>query len=265
MIRIAVYGKGGIGKSTTVSNVASALAEMGLTVMQIGCDPKADSTILLRHGEAVPAVLDLYNEKKQALRLEDMIRIGYNNVICVEAGGPTPGLGCAGRGIITALEKLKEMGSYEIYKPDVVLYDVLGDVVCGGFSMPMRNGYADKVFVLTSGENMAIHAAANIAMAVDNFKSRGYAGMGGFILNHRNVPREEEKVAELAEDFHTEVVGTLSYSEQVVLAEEQKKTLIECYPDSDMAEEYRVLARKMYSICEGSQTEKKNAVGTGKI
>ncbi len=265
MIRIAVYGKGGIGKSTTVSNVASALAEMGLTVMQIGCDPKADSTILLRHGEAVPAVLDLYNEKKQALRLEDMIRIGYNNVICVEAGGPTPGLGCAGRGIITALEKLKEMGAYEIYKPDVVLYDVLGDVVCGGFSMPMRNGYADKVFVLTSGENMAIHAAANIAMAVDNFKSRGYAGMGGFILNHRNVPREEEKVAELAEDFHTEVVGTLSYSEQVVLAEEQKKTLIECYPDSDMAEEYRVLARKMYSICEGSQTEKKNAVGTGKI
>lgn len=265
MIRIAVYGKGGIGKSTTVSNVASALAEMGLTVMQIGCDPKADSTILLRHGEAVPAVLDLYNEKKQALRLEDMIRIGYNNVICVEAGGPTPGLGCAGRGIITALEKLKEMGAYEIYKPDVVLYDVLGDVVCGGFSMPMRNGYADKVFVLTSGENMAIHAAANIAMAVENFKSRGYAGMGGFILNHRNVPREEEKVAELAEDFHAEVVGTLSYSEQVVLAEEQKKTLIECYPDSDMAEEYRVLARKMYSICEGSQTEKKNAVGTGKI
>ena len=265
MIRIAVYGKGGIGKSTTVSNVASALAEMGLTVMQIGCDPKADSTILLRYGEAVPAVLDLYNEKKQALRLEDMIRIGYNNVICVEAGGPTPGLGCAGRGIITALEKLKEMGAYEIYKPDVVLYDVLGDVVCGGFSMPMRNGYADKVFVLTSGENMAIHAAANIAMAVDNFKSRGYAGMGGFILNHRNVPREEEKVAELAEDFHTEVVGTLSYSEQVVLAEEQKKTLIECYPDSDMAEEYRVLARKMYSICESSQTEKKNAVGTGKI
>lgn len=265
MIRIAVYGKGGIGKSTTVSNVASALAEMGLTVMQIGCDPKADSTILLRHGEAVPAVLDLYNEKKQALRLGDMIRIGYNNVICVEAGGPTPGLGCAGRGIITALEKLKEMGAYEIYRPDVVLYDVLGDVVCGGFSMPMRNGYADKVFVLTSGENMAIHAAANIAMAVENFKSRGYAGMGGFILNHRNVPREEEKVAELAEDFHTEVVGTLSYSEQVVLAEEQKKTLIECYPDSDMAEEYRVLARKMYSICEGSQTEKKNAVGTGKI
>ena len=134
MIRIAVYGKGGIGKSTTVSNVSAALAEMGLKVMQIGCDPKADSTILLRHGETVPAVLDLYNEKKQALQLEDMIRIGYNGVICVEAGGPTPGLGCAGRGIITALEKLKELGAYDVYKPDVVLYDVLGDVVCGGFS-----------------------------------------------------------------------------------------------------------------------------------
>ena len=249
MIRIAVYGKGGIGKSTTVSNVAVALTEMGLKVMQIGCDPKADSTILLRHGETVPAVLDLYNEKKQALQLEDMIRIGYNGVICVEAGGPTPGLGCAGRGIITALEKLKELGAYDVYKPDVVIYDVLGDVVCGGFSMPMRNGYADKVFIITSGENMAIHAAANIAMAVDNFKNRGYAELGGFILNRRDVPREEEKVEELAEDFRTSVIGTLSHSEQVPLSEEQKKALMECYPDSAMAEEYRTLAKQMYAIC----------------
>ena len=239
MIRIAVYGKGGIGKSTTVSNVAAALSEMGLKVMQIGCDPKADSTILLRHGEAVPAVLDLYNEKKQTLKLDDMIRIGYNGVICVEAGGPTPGLGCAGRGIITALEKLKELG----------VYDVLGDVVCGGFSMPMRGGYADKVFIITSGENMAIHAAANIAMAVDNFKNRGYAELGGLILNRRDVPREEEKVEELADDFHTDVIGILSHSDQVILAEEQKKTLMECYPESEMAEEYRVLAKQMYRIC----------------
>ena len=260
MIRIAVYGKGGIGKSTTVSNVAAALAEMGLKVMQIGCDPKADSTILLRHGEAVPAVLDLYNEKKQALQLVDMIRIGYNNVICVEAGGPTPGLGCAGRGIITALEKLKELGAYEVYKPDVVLYDVLGDVVCGGFSMPMRNGYADKVFILTSGENMAIHAAANIAMAVQNFKNRGYAGLGGLILNRRDVPREEEKVEELADDFQTAVIGTLSHSSQVVLAEEQQKTLMECYPESEMAEEYRALAVQMYRICGGVLKDENDAV-----
>ena len=260
MIRIAVYGKGGIGKSTTVSNVTAALAETGLKVMQIGCDPNADSTILLRHGEAVPAVLDLYNEKKQALQLEDMIRIGYNNVICVEAGGPTPGLGCAGRGIITALEKLKELGAYEVYKPDVVLYDVLGDVVCGGFSMPMRNGYADKIFIITSGENMAIHAAANIAMAVQNFKNRGYAGLGGLILNRREVPREEKKVAELAEDFHTSVIGTLSHSEQVVLAEEQQKTLMECYTESEMAEEYRALAVQMYRICGGALRDGNSAV-----
>ena len=260
MIRIAVYGKGGIGKSTTVSNVAAALAEMGLRVMQIGCDPKADSTILLRHGEAVPAVLDLYNEKKQLLQLEDMVRIGYNNVICVEAGGPTPGLGCAGRGIITALEKLKELGAYEVYKPDVVLYDVLGDVVCGGFSMPMRNGYADKVFILTSGENMAIHAAANIAMAVQNFKNRGYAGLGGLILNRRDVPREEEKVEELADDFQTAVIGTLSHSSQVALAEEQQKTLMECYPESEMAEEYRALAVQMYRICGGVLKDENDAV-----
>ena len=260
MIRIAVYGKGGIGKSTTVANVAAALAEMGLRVMQIGCDPKADSTILLRHGEAVPAVLDLYNKKKQSLQLEDMIRIGYNNVICVEAGGPTPGLGCAGRGIITALEKLKELGAYEVYKPDVVLYDVLGDVVCGGFSMPMRNGYADKVFILTSGENMAIHAAANIAMAVQNFKNRGYAGLGGLILNRRDVPREEKKVAELADDFQTAVIGTLSHSSQVVLAEEQQKTLMECYPESEMAEEYRALAVQMYRICGGVLKDENDAV-----
>ena len=260
MIRIAVYGKGGIGKSTTVSNVAAALAEMGLRVMQIGCDPKADSTILLRHGEAVPAVLDLYNKKKQSLQLEDMIRIGYNNVICVEAGGPTPGFGCAGRGIITALEKLKELGAYEVYKPDVVLYDVLGDVVCGGFSMPMRNGYADKVFILTSGENMAIHAAANIAMAVQNFKNRGYAGLGGLILNRRDVPREEEKVAELADDFQTAVIGTLSHSSQVALAEEQQKTLMDCYPESEMAEEYRALAVQMYRICGGVLKDENDAV-----
>lgn len=245
MIKIAIYGKGGIGKSTTVSNVAAALAESGLKVMQIGCDPKADSTIQLRHGEPVPTVLDLYKEKKQSLQLEDMVRIGYNGVICVEAGGPTPGLGCAGRGIITALEKLKETGAYETYQPDVILYDVLGDVVCGGFTMPMRNGYADKVFILTSGENMAIHAAANIAMAVENFKNRGYATLGGLILNRRDVPREEEKVQELADDFHTSVIGMLSHSEQVILAEEQGKTLMECYSDSAMAEEYRALARAM--------------------
>lgn len=253
MIKIAVYGKGGIGKSTTVSNVAAALAEQGLKVMQIGCDPKADSTLQLRHGEHVPTVLELVNKKKNAFELTDMVRIGYGGVICVEAGGPTPGLGCAGRGIITALEKLKEKGAYEVYQPDVVMYDVLGDVVCGGFSMPMRKGYADQVFIITSGENMAIHAAANIAMAVENFKNRGYASLGGLILNRRNVKRENEKVEELARDFHTEIVGSLSHSEQVTLAEERQQILLEAFPDSEMAEEYRELARRMMAVCRGGE------------
>ena len=249
MIKIAVYGKGGIGKSTTVSNVAAALAEKGLKVMQIGCDPKADSTMQLRHGEAVPTVLELVNQRKNDFELEDMVRIGFGGVVCVEAGGPTPGMGCAGRGIITALEKLKEKGAYEVYQPDVVLYDVLGDVVCGGFTMPMRKGYADKVFIITSGENMAIHAGANIAMAVQNFKNRGYASLGGIILNRRNVKREEEKVQELADDFETTVVGKLTRSELVTDAEEQGKTLMECYSDSEMAEEYRTLTENILKIC----------------
>lgn len=249
MIKIAVYGKGGIGKSTTISNVAAALSEQGYKVMQIGCDPKADSTLLLRHGEPMTTVLDLVREKKDGFTLEDMVRIGYGGVICVEAGGPAPGMGCAGRGIIAALEKLKEKGAYEVYQPDIVIYDVLGDVVCGGFSMPMRKGYADKVFVLTSGENMAIHAAANIAMAVDNFKNRGYAGMGGLILNRRNIKREEEKVQELAEDIHSRVIGSLDHSELVADAEEQRMTVLEGWPDSEMAGQYRKLAAEMIKIC----------------
>lgn len=249
MIKIAVYGKGGIGKSTTISNVAAALAKQGLTVMQIGCDPKADSTVLLRHGEKMETVLDLVRTKKNDFELSDMIKVGFGGVLCVEAGGPAPGMGCAGRGIIAALEKLKEKGAYETYQPDVIIYDVLGDVVCGGFSMPMRGGYADKVFVLTSGENMAIHAAANIAMAVENFKNRGYAKLGGLILNRRNVKREEEKVQELAEDIHTEIIGRLSHSELVPDAEEQKKTVLEAWPDSDMAQEYRTLADTILKIC----------------
>ncbi|MBV7272750.1 AAA family ATPase [Clostridium sp. PL3] len=249
MINIAVYGKGGIGKSTTVSNISAALADKGIRVMQIGCDPKADSTFSLHGKTKVNTVLELVRKNKDNFTLEDMVTVGYNGIICVEAGGPTPGLGCAGRGIIAALEKLKEKGAYEVYKPEVVIYDVLGDVVCGGFSMPMRKGYADKVFILTSGENMAIHAAANIAMAIDNFKDRGYAGLGGIILNRRNVKNEYEKVSELAEDIHSEIVGTLDRSEVVQEAETLNRTVIEAFPDSDMASQYRKLAESITRIC----------------
>jgi nitrogenase iron protein NifH len=249
MIKIAVYGKGGIGKSTTVSNMSAAFAELGMKVMQIGCDPKADSTINLHNGIMVPTVLDLVREKNKNFTLEDMVTIGYSGVLCVEAGGPTPGLGCAGRGIIAALEKLKEKGAYEIYKPDVVLYDILGDVVCGGFSMPMRSGYADKVFIVTSAENMAIHAAANIAMAIENFKDRGYAQLGGLILNRRNVKNEDKKVQELADDIHSEIIGTLDRSEIVQQAEELNKTVVEAFPDSDMALQYKILALNVLKTC----------------
>lgn len=249
MIKLAIYGKGGIGKSTTVSNLAAALAERGLKVMQIGCDPKADSTGSIHHQGKVSTVLELIRDRKNNFTLEDMVHIGFGGVICVEAGGPTPGMGCAGRGIIAALEKLAEKGAYEKYQPDVVFYDVLGDVVCGGFAMPMRSGYADKVYIITSGENMAIHAAANIAMAVENFKGRGYAQLGGIILNRREVKNEEEKVQELADDIHSSIVGTLSRSETVQAAEELNKTVIEAFPESEMAAEYRKLAVAIMKEC----------------
>ena len=249
MIKIAIYGKGGIGKSTTVSNLSAALSDMGYKVMQIGCDPKADSTISLHGKGRIPTVLDLVRQKKNDFTLEDMVTIGYGGVVCVEAGGPTPGLGCAGRGIIAALEKLAEKGAYEVYQPDVVIYDVLGDVVCGGFSMPMRGGYADQVFVITSGENMAIHAAANIAVAIDGFKGRGYASLGGIILNRRNVKNEDAKVAELAEDIHSQVIATLSRSDTVQEAEDLGKTVVEAFPDSSMAAEYRALAKILLEKC----------------
>ena len=176
---------------------------------------------------------------------QNMVLFGEKNIACVEAGGPVPGMGCAGRGIINALEKLESKGAYSAVKPDVVLYDVLGDVVCGGFAMPMRNGYADKVYIITSGENMSIYAAANIAMALKNFQSRNYAELGGFILNCRVVKDEANKVAALAEDFDSLITGIIPRSSLVAEAEEMQKTLLSAYPASDIAKAYRSLAEKI--------------------
>ncbi len=244
MRKIAIYGKGGIGKSTTISNLSAALAEQGRTVLQIGCDPKADSTVQLLHGERPATVLELVRSHEE-FGLEDMVHVGHGGVLCVEAGGPTPGLGCAGRGIITALETLEQKGAYEVYRPDVVFYDVLGDVVCGGFTMPMRGGYADQVYILTSGEQMSVYAAANIAMAVERFQGRGYAALGGFIVNSRGVPDEAEKAASLASDFNSQVVCTLPHSELVPKAEALGQTVLEAFPQSAMADAYRDLARTL--------------------
>lgn len=273
MIRIAFYGKGGIGKSTTVSNLSQYWASLGMTVLQIGCDPKADSTLSLRDGKKIPTVMDMVR-KRVPFDLEDVIYVkhtGRGRIICAEAGGPMPGRGCAGRGIITALETLRDKDILSKYSPDVILYDVLGDVVCGGFAMPMREGYADRVYILTSGENMAIYAAANIGLAVENFKERGYAQLGGLILNRRNVKREEEKVLELSQDLHTQIVGSLDRSELVQEAEELGETVLSAFPESAIADSYRALADRIASDCEvdypvtkdtPAQTNKTEITGT---
>jgi nitrogenase iron protein NifH len=246
MKKIAVYGKGGIGKSTTVANLAAALSLRGLKVMQIGCDPKADSTKYLMRGARIPTVLDCMKQQPEGISLADLVFTGFNGVLCAEAGGPTPGIGCAGRGIITAFEKLAELHAFETYRPDIVLYDVLGDVVCGGFAMPLRGGYAEDVYIVTSGEAMSLYAAVNIATAVKQFRSRGYARLKGLILNSREVPDEVALVNRTATELDTEVIHKIPRDPIVQSSESMGRTVVEAFPDCAQSLVYQELALKIF-------------------
>ena len=244
MKKIAIYGKGGIGKSTVVSNMSAALAKMGYTVMQIGCDPKSDSTRTLMGGVRIPTVLELMRDRDD-VTLDDIVLKSECGVYCVESGGPVPGVGCAGRGIITAFEKLEELEAYEVYKPDVIFYDVLGDVVCGGFAMPIRGGYADEVCIVTSGEMMALYAAANISHAVQSFGKRGYATLRGLILNGKGIENEDELVAKAAEEIGTEVIRKAPRDPMVQKAEDLGKTVVEAFPDCEISRVFFDLAKTL--------------------
>ena len=246
MKKIAIYGKGGIGKSTTTANVAAAMAKRGLRVVQIGCDPKADSTLL--HGAPESeTVLELLRARRD-VPLDQIVRAGRDGVFCVECCGTIPGTGCAGRGIVTAFDYLREKDMERVYRPDVILYDVLGDVVCGGFAMPMRGDYAKNVFIVTSGEKMSLYAAANIALALKRFKNRGYARLTGLIQNSRNVPNETALVAELADENHIPVAGIMPREEMIPHAEALGQTVVTAFPDSDAAKNYAALAERMLDL-----------------
>ena len=246
MLKIAIYGKGGIGKSTTTANLAAAFASLGKKVIQIGCDPKADSTMSLLGGEPVQSVMDymrINDEEPEAL--EEICKEGFGGVVCIETGGPTPGLGCAGRGIITTFSLLEDLELFEKYQPDVVLYDVLGDVVCGGFAAPIREGYAEQILIVTSGEKMALYAANNIYTAVQNFEDRGYASVRGIIMNRRNVEREEEKVQAFADKCGLEILADIPRSDDIIHYEDEGKTVIEGDQSLAISQKYIDLAKTL--------------------
>ena len=246
MRKIAIYGKGGIGKSTTTQNTVAALAEMGLKVMVVGCDPKADSTRLLMGGMSQKTVLDTLREEGEDVDLDDVLRPGYSSTMCTESGGPEPGVGCAGRGIITSINLLEQLGAYDADKNlDYVFYDVLGDVVCGGFAMPMREGKAQEIYIVCSGEMMAMYAANNICKGIVKFAEAGGVRLGGLICNSRQVDNEEEMIDEFARRLGTHMIHFLPRDNDVQRAEIQRKTVIEWNPQAPQADEYRTLARKM--------------------
>ena len=239
---IAIYGKGGIGKSTTSSNISAALSEQGYHVMQIGCDPKSDSTNTLRGGKFIPTVLDSLRAGRK-VETGEIVHKGFNDILCVEAGGPEPGVGCAGRGIITAIELLASRNVFAEYKPDVVIYDVLGDVVCGGFAMPIREGVAEQVYTVTSSDFMAIYAANNLFKGIKKYSNSGGALFSGIIANSINQPIQKEIVQDFSEKTKATIAQFVPRSLSVTRAELLGKTVIEADPDSEQAAVYRKLAK----------------------
>lgn len=237
--KIAIYGKGGIGKSTIVSNIAAAYSE-DYNVLVIGCDPKADTTRTLV-GKRIPTILDVLKEKKDASP-EDIIYQGFGDVRCVESGGPEPGVGCAGRGVIVAMKLLDNVGAFSD-DLDIIIYDVLGDVVCGGFAVPLREDFADEVYIVTSGEYMALYAANNICKGIKKLKGN----LGGIICNCRGIENEIDIVSEFADSVGSKIIGVIPRSEMVQKSEIDAKTVIEKFGESKQAQLYRKLAKSIYS------------------
>jgi len=243
MRKIAIYGKGGIGKSTTTQNTVAALAEMGRKVMVVGCDPKANSTRLLLGGLAQKTVLDTLREEGEDVELDDIRREGFGDCLCTESGGPEPGVGCAGRGIITSINLLEQLGAYDKSQNlDYIFYDVLGDVVCGGFAMPIREGKAQEIYIVCSGEMMAMYAANNICKGIVKFAEAGGVRLGGLICNSRRVDNEREMIDQFARQLGTRMIHFLPRDNDVQRAEIQKKTVIEWNAQCAQADEYRQLA-----------------------
>lgn len=246
MRKIAIYGKGGIGKSTTTQNTVAGLAEMGKNVMVVGCDPKADSTRLLLHGLAQKTVLDTLRDEGEDVELDDVMKTGFHKTSCVESGGPEPGVGCAGRGIITSINLLEQLGAYDDDKHlDYVFYDVLGDVVCGGFAMPIRDGKAQEVYIVCSGEMMAMYAANNICKSIAKFGKVGDVRLGGLICNSRQVDNEANMIEEFAKCLGTQMIHFVPRDNMVQHAEINRKTVIDFASDHAQANEYRTLAKKI--------------------